>query len=153
MQGKKGTKTDISEIIRRLVTKSNGCIVWTGAYNKGYGVVWFNGRLRGVHEVMYEYKHGPVPKGFELGHMYNNRCVNDEHVKVMTHKENMLMGSNPLAMKARQVECIRGHSLSGSNLYITSEGRRNCKICRKEYQIQYRKTHDRSIYAKSWECR
>lgn len=142
----------IMEIVSRLVVKENGCIIWTGAYNKGYGVVGFKGKVRMVHIIIYEFLHGPVPKGLELGHTCKNRCANDEHVKPMTHKQNMLMGTNPLAMKARQTECVKGHPLLGDNVFISSRGRRVCKICRKEYQIQYRKLNDRNIYAKQWEC-
>lgn len=143
MQGKKGTLTDINSIIQRLVKKKNGCLVWVGAYNKGYGVVWFNGRLRGVHEVMWERKYGSIPKGLELGHTCENKCANDEHVKPMTHKENMLMGSNPCAIHARQIECVKGHSLLGDNVFISSRGRRVCIICRREYQKQYRELNGR----------
>lgn len=128
---------------------------WIGGYNAwGYGQVWFNGKEEVVHRLMYEFFEGPVPKGLVLDHFKcdNKKCCRISHVKPVTIKENTLRGNGIPAMKARQTECIKGHPLSGSNLYIRPDGHRACKICKREHQIQYRKTHDRSIYAKSWEC-
>jgi len=146
---------NINEIMKKLVKKKNGCIEWIGRYNGwGYGSVWFNGKETVVHEVMWERKHGPVPKGLLLDHIVcdNPRCANNEHVKPVTCKANVLRGKGITAMKARQTECIRGHSLSGDNLYVKPDGHRACKICKRERQIEYRKTHNSNNYVRPWEC-
>jgi len=48
------------------------------------------------------------------------------------------------AAKARRsrTQCKRGHPLSGENLFLTSQGSRGCKECRKIHKATYRsKTH------------
>ena len=41
------------------------------------------------------------------------------------------------AKKLAQDDCKRGHPLSGENLFITSNGARGCKECRKEHNHAY----------------
>lgn len=139
----------VMKILSRSVMNENGCMEWMGALDsKGYGRISFKGRLRGVHEIMWEFRNGFVPDGLELDHIKcdNPKCWVTEHLKPVTHKENVLRSMiNVCAIKARQVECIRGHFLSGENLFISSRGRRVCIICRRKYQREYRKTHDRFL--------
>lgn len=141
---------NIAQLFDKIVVKENGCMEWIGGYNAwGYGQVWFNGREEVVHILMYEFFEGPVPKGLVLDHFKcdNTKCCRISHVKPVTVKENVLRGNGITAMKARQTECIKGHSLSGSNLYVRPDGHRACKICRRECLRRYR-----SNCAKSWEC-
>ena len=131
----------VMEIVQRLVVRENRCIEWTGKCDRcGYGYVQYNGRSRQVHKVIYEFLHGPVPRGLVLDHIKcdNPKCANDEHVKPITNKENVLRGIGFTAMKARQTECIRGHPLSGDNLYMRLDGHRACKICKRECLRRYR---------------
>lgn len=40
-----------------------GCWLWTGAVNeKGYGVVWWQGKRRKLHRVVFELVHGRKPR-------------------------------------------------------------------------------------------
>lgn len=41
------------------------------------------------------------------------------------------------ALKLAQLECKRGHPLSGGNLFVTSNGSRGCKECRKGHKRAY----------------
>lgn len=56
-------------------------------------------------------------------------CVNPEHLKLLTKKENVLLSSGLAAQNARKVICIRGHALSGDNVYINPKGARKCRAC------------------------
>lgn len=40
-------------------------------------------------------------------------------------------------LKRQQTQCKRGHELAGDNLFITSEGKRGCKSCRKIHKRTY----------------
>lgn len=95
---------------------------------------------------MYEFFNGPVPKGLVLDHFKcdNTKCCRISHLKPVTVKENVLRGNGITAMKARQTECIKGHALSGSNLWVRPDGRRRCKICKRDYQNRFRELHGRS---------
>jgi hypothetical protein len=39
--------------------------------------------------------------------------------------------------RSRQVNCVNGHSLSGDNLYLTPDGRRQCKACNRSRGQKY----------------
>ncbi len=47
------------------------------------------------------------------------------------------IAASALAKRA-QVNCKRGHPLSGDNLFLTSSGARGCKLCRKLHKLKYR---------------
>ena len=78
-------------------TDPDGCWVWTGGTNsKGYGRVWDgtftdagNPRLTLPYHATYEMYRGPIPAGMILDHIcHTPRCVNPEHLRATTPKEN-----------------------------------------------------------------
>ena len=73
------------------VDKSGDCWEWTASRGtSGYGQIRANGRPVVAHRVAYELTHGAVPEGVELDHLCHNRgCVNPDHLRVVSHKENM----------------------------------------------------------------
>ena len=80
------------------VTRTSGCWLWPGTCGPtGYGV--FNFRRDGrslstpAHRAVYQALVGSIPDGLELDHLCRNRrCVNPEHVEVVTHRENVRRG-------------------------------------------------------------
>lgn len=55
----------------------------------GYVRIRYNGKHDRLFRVLYQQKYGEIPKGLVLRHLCNNAwCVNVEHLKVGTHKEN-----------------------------------------------------------------
>ena len=56
----------------------------------GYGRVKHNKRLWSAHRLVYTLCYGEIPDGLMVLHSCNNpSCVNPEHLRVGTHKENM----------------------------------------------------------------
>ena len=75
---------------------------------------------------------GKVKDGLVIDHLCRHTsCVNPSHLEAVTPGENTLRGYGPTAMNARKTECVRGHSLSGDNLYVDPDGNRGCRACRR----------------------
>ncbi len=86
------------------------CIPCTVGYDQvgGYQRICRDGVLTYAHRWAYEQVHGPIPTGMEIGHLcHNPSCWNPNHLKAMTHAENMRQRSE------RQTHCKRGHLTVG----------------------------------------
>ena len=69
---------------------SRGCIAWAGAHvPAGYGILSFGGVRYYAHCAAYEVAYGSIPDGHEVDHRcLNPRCINPEHLRACTHKQN-----------------------------------------------------------------
>jgi hypothetical protein len=110
----------------------DACWLWRASRERGgYGMFHLDGKKRLAHRVAYELAIGPVPEGLVLDHLCRTRdCVNPKHLEPVTFRENVLRGAGITAQCARKSHCLRGHPLSGPNLYLHSDGRRECRSCR-----------------------
>lgn len=127
------------EIATRLAKRSHGepsgCRVWDGALAKGYGKILLHGRFKGAHRVAYELERGPIPEGLVIDHLCRNpRCINPDHMEVVTHKENTLRGMSGHAVNARKTHCIRGHEFTEENTHVDYRGYRICRACKRQAQ-------------------
>lgn len=70
--------------------RSGACLEWTGYLNPaGYGQMGYQGQ-RSAHRYAWERVNGPIPDGMYIDHMCHNRaCVNVNHLRVVTHAQNM----------------------------------------------------------------
>jgi hypothetical protein len=88
------------------VHHDDGCWMWTGTLNKGYGMFSFGGKTRRAHRFAYEALVGPIPEGLALDHLCRNpACVNPAHLEPVTWRENVYRGAQAkLTMeKAREI--------------------------------------------------
>ncbi len=121
----------------RKLRRDSKCITWTGYRGSGgYATIIITRKRKAkahmVHRIIYEATIGKIPCGLEIDHLCRNRaCVNPVHMRVVTSRENTLCGMSPSAINARKTHCIRGHALTGDNLYVRPNGKRNCMICRR----------------------
>lgn len=121
---------------------NNGCLNWTGAVEKtGYGRVKFDGRIEMAHRAAWIHVYGPIPPRLVIDHTCHaedcradeacahRRCVNVDHMELVTIGENTRRGNSPTAIAARTGICKRGHSLTDPDNVKVRDGRRYCLEC------------------------
>lgn len=139
--------------IKRLFSKISfdkfsGCWNWMGNLNQtGYGRIRFLGEKVLVHRLMYSWIYNKelskiIRKDIPiLDHICNNkRCCNPTHLRLTSHKINMLRGNGPSAKGARQTHCKKGHLLP---IEKNKFGRRHCQLCNTIWaRERYRRVHN-----------
>jgi hypothetical protein len=85
-----------SRILRRIDYK-NGHWLWTGQLNRnGYARIWWDGKMRVAHRVVWEQIIGPIPNGLLLDHVKERctfrHCVCFRCLEPVTPLENTLRG-------------------------------------------------------------
>lgn len=120
----------------------SGCLRWTGGLlDGGYGVCWWEGKTRLVHRTIYMLLVSRIPEGLTLDHVeergcHFRDCVRTDHLEPVTGRINTLRSPRtPQSINLAKTHCPRGHPLSGENLYVKPDGRRVCRICKRE-QLQ-----------------
>lgn len=137
------TRPDLATFRKRLLLLSSpaesGCVEYVGTRNNGgYGSFWLNtGELKTTlaHRAAWMIETGQtIPEGLTIDHLCRNRlCLNVKHMEIVTRAENTHRAgaTEAAAGKRRSITtCIRGHSLTGENLYQDTRGRRACRQCR-----------------------
>ena len=116
------------------VNGPGGCWLWTGRRHcRGYGTVDYRQKSCFVHKILYEIFVSPVPAGMQLDHLCRvTRCVNPAHLEPVTPRENIMRSSGITALNAVKTRCLRGHPLSGDNVFLLN-GHRVCRACRRIY--------------------
>ena len=105
------------------------CWMWVGSRNaKGYGQ-FFDGKTVKAHRWAYQFFVGPIPKGLVIDHTCRvPSCVRPDHLRVLSNRTNILIGSGPPALNRRKTHCPQGHEYDERNTLITKDGR-HCRAC------------------------
>ena len=114
-----------------------GCLHWQGLktpggygrYGRGY-----------AHRRVYEDRFGPIAQGMQIDHLCDTRdCVNIDHLRVSTPRENTLRSLYTVAGKnARKTHCLRGHPFDEANTYRRpDDGGRVCRTCAAMHSKEY----------------
>ncbi|WP_293783590.1 HNH endonuclease signature motif containing protein [uncultured Aeromicrobium sp.] len=121
------------------INQPDDCWLWTGFINKdGYGRVGYKGdRSVPVYRAVFDLVVGPIPEGLVIDHRchtddlacpgasqcLHRRCVNPDHLELVTAAENTLRGNN-----TRKTHCVNGHEYTPENTYKPAD-RRYCVAC------------------------
>jgi hypothetical protein len=109
-----GTSTPIKDrLLRKIkINEVNNCWEWQGGTNNvGYGMIRADHGMRTTHRVSYEEHKGIIPLGMCVLHNCDNpKCVNPDHLRLGTHKDNMQemisKGRNMLFGNHNRVSCV-----------------------------------------------
>ncbi len=117
------------------VTKTDSCWNWNNTnYFRIEKLPFFPSRFS------YEITNGKIAEGLKVYHNCNNpKCVKPSHLESLTQKELVLRGNGAPAINKKKSCCIRGHLLTGDNLYLSKNNSRECKICKKARSLKYYK--------------
>lgn len=125
------------------VHKTDYCWEWVGyLYDGRYGRFHYDGKMMPAHRYSYMIATGEIPpKHLHIDHLCRNtRCVNPEHLELVTPRENVIRGVRSRGMRTH---CVKGHYLSPDNVRV-ERGKRRCLTCSREYALDYsRRKHDR----------
>lgn len=110
--------------------RENGCIVWKPVTRSdAYGQVAVDGRRYPAHRWIYLTTVGPIPGGLVLDHLCRERrCVNVEHLEVVTERVNLLRGVGASARNLVKTHCKNGHEFTEENTQRRKDGR-YCRTC------------------------
>lgn len=123
----------------RRVINNNGCWLWTGATTKriqGYGVIRVDNHNELVHRLSFKLFSKDFNPILDVLHKCNNtKCYNPDHLYQGSHSSNMIdrykdgLDNN---VQRQRTHCPQGHPYTDGNTYVTKNGWRQCKICKKE---------------------
>ena len=119
------------------VDKSGECWLWTATLTHGYGAFRLGKKMVYAHRWAYGQYVGELDPELVIDHICETlRCVRPNHLRQITNRANILRGNGAPARNARKTHCKSGgHPLSGSNLYVSPNGKRHCRTCRRLWRI------------------
>lgn len=115
----------------------SSCIEWHTAPADGYPRMRVGGRKVRVHRYFYEARRGPLPEGYVVHHVCENkRCVNVDHLRGVTRATHLTMHDTAQrglavarANKRARTHCNYGHAFTPDNTYYHATGERFCREC------------------------
>ena len=90
------TREDVERFHSKTIKGEDGCIEWNAyKHRSGYGEFWHQGKMKQAHRAAWEITNGSIPDGlFVLHNCHNPACVNADHLRLGTQKDNMLDKQN-----------------------------------------------------------
>lgn len=74
----------------KIKKNENGCWIWVGSLNKGYGQTYYNGRLVKAHRASYRHFRGIFNTKYHVDHLCGTpACVNPDHLSPCSPEENI----------------------------------------------------------------
>ncbi len=135
----------IERLLSKVDVAPSGCWLYSGHLDpQGYGrITDDNGKTSSVHRMSYVHHSGPIPPGLQVDHECHNldiecvagprcvhrRCINPEHLRLATPRDNILRGRTVAAGNRAKTRCRQGHEYTPENTRVLPSGRRICRAC------------------------
>lgn len=121
----------VEQILSYTITTDTGCMEWQRAIGRhGYGVAWHNGKVTTAHRLMLIFAEGlPENKSVAMHLCDNPPCVNPDHLRWGSHKEN---SKDMVAKNRHTIKPMYGESHPNSKLTIDAVA-----FIRKNYGADY----------------
>lgn len=150
-------KPSASELEDRFwtkVAKTESCWPWSaGIHRSGYGIFSVDRKAVYAHRYSYQLHNGAIPEDLVIDHLchgwdatcvagsrcLHRRCVRPDHLEAVLFAENVHRGRTLAAENAAKTHCPKGHPYSKANTFITPEGWRVCRTCRRAREAASRK--------------
>lgn len=113
------------------VDPDSGCWIWPHTLDhKGYGKVWFQGKMSLVHRLMFSVFVGPLVEGLQVDHIncISTACCNPEHLRQISGAGNSqnrqkIQASNTSGHTGVTWDKRRGKwyaqiNIGGTNIYL-----------------------------------
>jgi hypothetical protein len=135
----------LAELWRRIHKESgDGCWIYDGPLNQGYGYFFYSGMVWRVHRLTYTLSTGPIAMGYDLDHLCHTRddsceggstcphraCCNPQHLETVTRQENTQRG-----IRARRPLCRNGHPYD-MEIHRRGGVERRCSTCERAKRRQ-----------------
>lgn len=136
----------LPEEFRVQIDTSGDCWLWIGPLSEsGYG--WYRHEVhpqKRVHRFAWESLVALIPPGMTIDHLcFVKRCVNPDHLRMVSRSENSKGGPLRTRKNKRMTECLQGHPFDEENTYVRPDGYRGCRKCHAARQ-QRRYTQNKS---------
>lgn len=134
------------EKLNNYIVNDNGCWVWTGSTNRGYGTVSINGKNVRAHRASFEFHNKrKIKEGYYICHRCDNPpCINPDHLFEGTQKDNiqdcLKKGRHKFIAPKRErlSHCKYGHEYKEGSFIWKSKRKGTAK---ERYCLECRKNH------------
>ncbi len=138
------------------VERTEDCWIWRGCKRPdGYGQFRdVNRKPMLAHRLSYQLAIGEIPKELVIDHRCHTRdckggvtcphrsCVKPAHLVPTTFADNVKRGQAGHMLKGchwtKKKYCKRNHRFTGDNTYVTKDGERICRQCKKMHELTRR---------------
>ena len=137
------------------IDKTAGCWLWIGAtQSQGYGCFGVAGTSQLAHRISYTLAYGAIPESLVIDHLcLVKRCVRPDHLEAVTVKVNNQRAldngqAQPSALSQRNAAklfCRNGHPYSPDNTYVTPQGHRDCRTCKRAADERLRRRRQTTL--------
>lgn len=128
------TQRTASELFESKVRRGEGC--WdidTYLRPDGYRYLQVQGKKAMAHRVSWEIHNGPIPEGLFIDHICRNRaCVNPEHLRLATSKQNAENKPIPNPSSTTNVKGVWWRS--DRQCYIAQVNHNGVRVLRKAFR-------------------